>query len=327
MRKHEIAGVRLLALKALAFAAPFALFGLAMVLVDPFDYFDALRFIDKSHKDETTLRLHDTLRKAIDFEHDPVPNLLLGDSLMNSLRPEMVEPVAKERYFNFSFGGGTIPEVVDAFWFAAEREKLKRVYIGVGFINFSTSQNMNRFPEAVAMLNSPLLYLTNRIVVKSAVFSVWAQLTGEDPRIGRVKGPKEAFWKRQIGESTTAIYRRFQYQPEFVDRLREVSKYCAANGVEVTFVILPTHTDLQEKLEQFELEATYARFKADMKSLGNVIDFNFPNAFTRSVDNFKDPYHVDDPSMVIDAIWGDSDAMEYVRRYPATSESGGRETK
>lgn len=315
--KEELGAVRRLALKSLAFFLPFGLFLLALMAVDPFNYFGISHVVDQEAKEKTAFRLHDTLRKGIEFERTPIPNILLGDSLMNMVRSEMVESTTQEPYFNFSFGGGTIPEVIDAFWFADEHVDLDRVYIGVGFINFSVTQNMNRFPEATAMLANPLLYLTNRVVIKSAAYSLWSSVTGVDPGVGRPKGSKEAFWKQQIGGSTTALYRRFKYQGDFVEGLREIATHCAANGIQLTFVILPTHTDLQEKIHDFDLEATYDRFHRDVLSLGNVIDFNFPNDFTRSKENFKDPYHVSDPSMVIEAIWGGNAPEEFFRRYDA----------
>jgi hypothetical protein len=80
-------------------------------------------------------------------------------------------------------------------------------------------------------------------------------------------------------------------------------------------VILPTHTDLQKKLPEFELEATYARFHRDIVSIGKTLDFNFPNTFTRDVSNFRDPYHVEDPAVLIEAIWGSDARAELFRRY------------
>ena len=302
-------------MKALVFSLPFVFSALMIVAIDHFNYFGISHLVDQSDKERTAFRLHDTLRKAIEFEQDPAPNVLFGDSLMNALRSEMVESVTGEKYFNFSFGGGTIPEAMDAFWFADGHSDLDRVFIGVGFINFSTSQNMNRFPEATAMLDNPLLYLTNRIVIKSAMYSLWADITGIDPGVGRPTVSKEKYWKRQIGESTTALYRRFRYQSDYIDELRGIARYCSAKGIELTFVILPTHTDLQEKLREFDLEATYDQFHQDIESLGTVIDFNFPDAYTRDAENFKDPYHVADPSMVISAIWGDDKPYEFFRRY------------
>ena len=57
------------------------------------------------------------------------------------------------------------------------------------------------------------------------------------------------------------------------------------------FFIPPTYIELQEKVDQFSLSKEYLIFKADIKSLSNVYDFNYDSPFARNKSNFFDPFH------------------------------------
>jgi len=309
----EIASLRLFLKKGAIFVVPFLLYAALMVALDPFEYFGISHLIDHQIKRKTAGKLHYTLWKSIQFLKDPRPNLLLGDSRMDLVSVSTVEQLTGERYFNFSYGGGTIPEMVDTFWFADRHVELHKVFIGIGFINFNRFQNMNRFTESSAILKNPLLYLTNRIVAKAAVYAVLSQIRGAPLAIEKPPMDREAFWRHQLGPATAAHYNRFKYPPEHLEALRKVAARCAEEGIQLTFVIPPSHVELQAKIAEFGLTKLADRFRRDLRSLGRVVDFDFPNAYTRDRANFSDPYHFHPTPMIVEQMLSDAPDPRYAR--------------
>ncbi len=301
----EVHGFRLFLKKGLLFSIPFLLYAALIVAVDPFNYFGVSPLIDEANKRATASKLHYTLWKTIDFLRDPRPNLILGDSRMGQIQVPSVEKVTGDRYFNFSYGGGTIPELIDTFYFATRHVKVERVYIGASFINFNAFQNRNRFRESQSILDNPLLYLINRIVLRATYHAVLAQWKGETIDVERPNEDRDAFWNHQLGTAIVSHYGRFKYSQEYLESLRELARYCKANGIELTILIPPTHVELQAKIAEFGLTRDADQFNRDMHSLGRVVDMDFDNAFTRNRENFLDPFHTANSETVRDALWGD----------------------
>jgi hypothetical protein len=63
------------------------------------------------------------------------------------------------------------------------------------------------------------------------------------------------------------------------------------NDIKLTFIISPTHIEVQDKVKEFKLEKEYDRFRNDIKSFGDLYDFNWPNVITENKANFLDPLH------------------------------------
>lgn len=301
----EVQAIRLFLKKGFLFSIPFLIYGALIVAVDPFNYFGVSSLIDDANKRTTASKLHYALWKTVDFLRDPKPNLILGDSRMGQIQVPDVEAATGDRYFNFSYGGGTIPELIDTFHFADDHTDVERVYIGVSFINLNAFQNRNRFREAQSILGNPLLYLVNRIVLKAAWYAVLAQYKGETIDVERPDQDRDAFWKHQLTTAIASHYGRFKYSREYMESLRELAQYCKENGIELTFLIPPTHVDLQAKIAEFGLSAEAEEFNRDLRSLGHVIDMDFPNDYTRDRNNFLDPFHTASSQNVRDAFWGE----------------------
>ncbi|NNL66452.1 MAG: hypothetical protein HKP30_09435 [Myxococcales bacterium] len=303
----EIESIRLFLKKGVIFVVPFLLYAAFLVVIDPFTYFNVSHVIDHENKRETAGKLHYALWKSLVFRHDPRPNVFFGDSRMALFRVSIAEELTGEPFYNFSYGAGTIPEMVDTFWFADQHVELERVFFGIGIINYNVFQSMNRVVDSNAILGNPLLYLTNRIVSKAAFYAVAAQLTGSPADIEKPPLAQEAFWRYQLGEPTTANFGLYKRPTEYLARLREVAEYCAEQGIAFTIVIPPSHVDLQAKVAEFDMQEEYDRFLEDMRSLGRVIDFNFPNPFTRDRANFSDPYHFQGANpRLVEAILSDA---------------------
>ena len=295
------------------FVTPFLCYFLMILLVDPFNYFRYSTVISQEAKRLTAGKFHYALWKSIEYKRSPSEYVLFGDSRMGSLDKILISRLSGDQYFNFSFGGGTVSEMVDAFWFSTELADLKSVYLGIGFINFNSFQNMNRFEESNSILDNKLLYLVNKTVLKSAIYSVYVEKTQQKPDVERPSMDKAQFWDSQLHDVTTAFLRNYRYPQEYLTKLQEIATYCSQNDIKLTFIIPPVHTDLLNRFAEFGLEDEQIRFGFDLRKIAPVIDFAFPNSFTQDRANFGDPYHYSVAEVLEYEIWSASERSEISR--------------
>ena len=296
--------VRRLLRRGTLFALPFVVYAAIVVAVDPFNYFAVSQLIDDKYKRDTASAIQYALWRTIQFQRGPKPNVMLGDSRMGQVRSSEIEEMTGEPWFNLSYGGGTIPEMSQTFHWAAGLTKLEKVVVGVSLINMNVYQNQDRFRESQAILANPLLYLINRNVLRAGYLGVISQMTGEVIRPERPPADPEAFWKIQIGDAIATHYGRYRYSTEHFEKLRELAQYCAEHGIALTFVIPPTHVELQAKIAEFGLTETAEAFLRDLRTLAPVIDMDFPNWFTADRANFNDPFHTGHSLVLQEAIFG-----------------------
>jgi hypothetical protein len=225
------------------------------------------------------------------FARNPSPYLLLGDSRMNAVKTERIRELKGDDYFNLAYGGATLHEIVSSFWFASRRVALRRVYIGLNFNLYTDFEILDRTAEVLRLESSPASYFISRTVLAASVNCALAQWFHLDRQIGVVKVDRNAFWQVQLGPITEGFYTRHAYPKRYHEELEKITRHIKAHGAEVTFVIFPTHTDLQNRVKDFHLEQEYNRFKQDLSELATTYDFDYPNELTSNKDNFLDPYH------------------------------------
>jgi hypothetical protein len=309
----ELQEVKKFLVKVCFIILPFSVYLFGIAIIDPFNYFGVSHIIDNKYKEQSSAKFHYTLWKSVEFKKSPSDYVLFGDSRMAAIDTVSVRNITGKPFYNFSFGGGTIPEMIDAFWFADKHANLKEVYFGIGFINFNKVQSMNRFIESSSMINNPMLYLINKIVLKSAAYNVFIKLSGEEVDVERPSLSRDIFWTATLGDPTTALLRRFEYPDAFIIELKKVVKYCEDNDIKMTFIIPPIHVDLQNKFSEFGLLEQKNVFNSELRNLGKVIDFAFVNGFTENRDNFSDPYHPNTKgtSIFVNEVWRHNNNREY----------------
>ena len=274
------------------FSIPFWLYSLFILSTDPFNYFGISHVIPDELKLDTAARLDPCFWKMNQFNARPVPNILLGDSRMVALRSETIKQITGLDYFNFAYGGGTLQEAVDTFWFAQNRLPLKSVYIGVNLNVYNDYNDRRRTQLLTAVRRNPALYFMNRTVLQSAAYALYSWLSHTDLKIGIPRLDREAFWQDQLGAVTAGYYSPYARPTRYIEDLWKISDFAKANRIELTFVIFPTHVDLQNRIHDFHLENQNASLRKDLGMMAPTYDFDYPNSLTIPRDNFLDPYHV-----------------------------------
>lgn len=225
---------------------------------------------------------------------------------MMSMPEDTITQRTGVEFTNLAYGGGTLREAIDTFWLIADRTELKQVYIGINFNLYSANNSRNRVLEVTSALHNPLLYFTNLNVIHATRLILADRFFSAKHTVGAPQMSPEAFWERQLNVTTRLFYQNYRYSAEFLQDLTEIAAYCSGHGVELAFVIFPSHVDLQEQVGIYHLEDAYERYKADLAGITRVYDFDYRNPFTQDRSNFKDPYHVTAQAEheILEGVWG-----------------------
>jgi len=285
-------------------AAPLVFIVSLNFLIDPFNHNNLFDIGLK--KDKVSQIANSRLYKLIAFERDPVPNILLGDSRLFFLDTHAIEKESGQRFFNFAYGGGTLNESTDTFWRASKQVKLRSVYIGINFNLFNKNNSMNLVPEMEALSHNPAKYYSSLYIAKISLFNLIYRFTGWNFAYPKLK-KKQELWKDQLGPATDGFYSRYTYPETYVRELKKIKAYCDRNGVELVFLIPPTHVDLQNKAREYKLEKQFEDYKKVLASISTTVDYDFPNEWTKNRALFRDPYHANARviSLIIREVWGD----------------------
>ena len=97
------------------------------------------------------------------FAQDPQPNIILGDSRMAHFDMELVNEVSGERWANVSYGGASLEESIDEFYYLYQTYPgLKKVVLGVSFYTLNANyRTANRMATIETQLKNPAAYMFN----------------------------------------------------------------------------------------------------------------------------------------------------------------------
>jgi len=283
---------------------PFAVLGAFVAYIDPFCLFRT-PFIAPEVKQKSAFPLNICLAKLIEFQQKPSPNILLGDSRMGLISSSEIEDVGGPKYLNMSYGGASLNEEADTFWTANESVPLKSVVLGIGFSQYNDYNFTNRTEPAMAIIDSPLLYFTNRTVLKAAWYTVGLRYFGSDPKLGQPRITREQLWAEEL-QTHSNWSERYLAPTRYHARLEEIARYSHQHGIDLRFLIYPGHADLQAIPHRWGRDREYLQFKRDLARMGRLYDFDVPNELTSDADNYKDPVHFRQPiaRRIIAEIWG-----------------------
>jgi hypothetical protein len=132
------------------------------------------------------------------------------------------------------------------------------------------------------------------------------KFTGKITQIERPPMNRKRFWTYSLNIPTRRYYSNYKYPKLWYDDLREISEFCRDNDINLKIIILPTHTQLQAKVQGYDLAEEYEAYIQDLAKLAAIYNFNVKNHWTEDKNNFEDPRHFK-PKMareLIREIWG-----------------------
>lgn len=299
--------MRKLSKKIAVFCAPFAVVFFLFFLFEPFDYF-GLRG-DATYLSKPLSSMRALLR-------DRPEKIILGDSRMANLSVDYIEELTGERYEMLGFGGSTLGECVELFWFAAERTELKTVYFEVTFYTVDDDLSAGRIPRVERQTENAWEFTRDfnnwleainaaKMKGKNLLAGLlnrpeWVEYPEDPTRFDSEAPPPERgeryrknledyaeLLRGTIGEAWTV-------NPETYSKLQEIVDYCGENGIELIFVFPPIQESVQTLvIEPLGIDGEYQAFKRWLIERATVYDMEFVSAFSRDESNFFDGFHLE----------------------------------
>jgi hypothetical protein len=289
--------------KLLFFFIPFVLYIILVILADPYNYWNNCGIIPIEVKMKVSRELNGRLWKIVQFKRTPKPDIMLGDSRVDIIDSERIKELTGKDYYNFGCPSATLEEIIETFWYASERVKLENVIIGCSFNLYNKYNNKNLI-KATFESSGVVQYILNGANIKAMAVCFYRMATETGADISAPDMDADAFWIEKLEGPSARFYKLYKYPDNYYTELKEIADYCEANHINLQFFIPPTHTDLQKQVSKYSLIKEDERFRSDLRSLGNVIDFDYENWLTSDRAHFSDPFHIETSldTIVINAL-------------------------
>ncbi len=280
------------AVHAAAFALLPAIYVGTVALVDPFGFFGFSRTLaEPVVRTRVAKAINPTLLSLSEFRRRPAPNVLLGDSRMASLRADAVSRQMGKPVANLAYGGASMQEMIDSFWFATRFTKLESVTFGLTLDAYNDYNILRRTDAMESMISNPLLYFTNRNVLTATWYTLLARgWPGMVPALDKVTADRETYWRYVLDEQQLT-FSRWRAPRRYAAELQRVALWCSEHGVRLTFVRFPTHRDVEAIVTANGLGESAVQMKRDLEHLARLVDFGPRTEITNERANYNDPVH------------------------------------
>jgi hypothetical protein len=268
---------------------PFAAYMVIIFIVDPFNYLNLSGRGDREVREDISQQVEPHLFRIIEFENHPRNNIVLGDSRSNGL----FSKINSDQWSNLAYGGGSLQEMIETFWWTVEVTEIDTVIMGLNLNLYNRYNKRFWVKETLERRKNFFSYAFTRYTFQATFLILKSYVTTEKVRLDKPQASKEEFWQFIVKERATKFYEQFGYPDEYYKELKKISEYCSANTIKLIFWIPPTHTDFQKRKTDFRLDMLDERFVSDLKTLGELYDFDYPSELTSDMDDYRDPMHFD----------------------------------
>ena len=315
-------------LKILIFSFPAIVYCLIIVISDPYNYFNVVRIMNNDLKSlnffrsEKTIVLGNMLFKIHNFNRNPCPNIILGDSRAGHLSKDTIYKLTGINYFNFGIPGGSYKTIIHLFWFAESKIKLKNVYITIGLHNYVKNWGKDLYCEAMAMDKNIYPYFTAPLLVNEAFYhlkiflnnKIYTPLFSQKNK-KKGNGKYKIIWRKVISQKDWDEKNAFRknnfirwhtHPDDILDSLTKIAEYCKKNDIKLVFIMVPYQEDFYKTVKVAKLEEEMLRYRRDFCNLGEVFDFDYENEITQDRSLFRDLFHANDSvySIMCEEIFG-----------------------
>ena len=273
-------------LNSLYFIIPFTLYLFIILIINPYNYRN-YKFISANRINEIAESVEPHLYRIISYENNPTKNILLGDSRTNGL----AHHINSSEWSNLAYGGGSLKEIIQTFWWAKDIVALDTVVIGINLNLYNKYNKRFWVEETLALKKNFFSYAFSKYTFNATFITVKSFFSKEKINLHKPSRNKEEFWEFQLDETATKFYKQFDYSQEYYNELNKISSFCKENNINLIFWIPPTHIEFQKRKKDFGLEEYDKKFISDLQSLGELYDFDIDSEITRNKEDYGDPMH------------------------------------
>ena len=245
------------------------------------------------------------------YENDMTDNVILGDSRMAHFDMELVEEVSDEAWSNVSYGGASLDESIDEFYYLYElNPDIQNVVFGVSFYTLNNNyRTVNRMATVKTQLENPAAYLFNLeyninalTVFKDEVLLGLPDVeeTAEHTPDEYVDENGEALPFRSdlidyAENSLAPVCENYAVNEAALERLLELAAFCEEHGVNFTVVFPPMDESVRVLVAQPNgIDDTMADVLARLADAGvRVLDYEWENDPGYPDTAYYDGFHLD----------------------------------
>lgn len=245
------------------------------------------------------------------YENDMTDNVILGDSRMAHFDMELVEEVSGEAWSNVSYGGASLDESIDEFYYLYElNPDIQNVVFGVSFYTLNNNyRTVNRMATVKTQLENPAAYLFNLEYNINAltVFKDEVLLGLPDVEETAEHTPDEYVdenggalpFRRDLMEyaqnSLAPVCENYAVNEAALERLLELAAFCKEHGVNFTVVFPPMDESVRVLVAQPNgIDGTMADVLARLADAGvRVLDYEWENDPGYPDTAYYDGFHLD----------------------------------
>lgn len=266
---------------------PVILWCILFVAFEPYNYWGLLQ----TDRTSTTSMPLARMRKAM---RDGYENILLGDSRTSHFHPGYIEKATGIAYCNLGFGGATLQEEIDLFWWAAERQPVKKVMLQTGFWTINESYNLDRINALKDIADNPMRFISTMNYHTEALKQMkeWLKNAPDIPPV--YTDEERAENKRYYAEKI--IYpgvKDFRIDWDRIAQLKEIAEYCSENDIEFVVILPPLDSSIWDLvIAPLGLEKQMNEYKQAISQFAVVYDMEYPemDAYPSAV--FDDGFHL-----------------------------------
>ena len=303
--------VKILLRKGGVFILPIIAWICIVIVVDPFNYFNVSNIISEKTKEKSAQQINSLLYNTVNFKNNPTNSIIIGDSRIRKLPTEEIKQLTGDDYYTLYSNAAKLNEIIDLFWFSdsiwfsTDSTNLENVIIGINFNLYNQYSYSNRVADVKKLLDNKFIYIFNGSILETVYLALKNEFFGFKPN--KKKSKKES-WDHIIKTIAKNHYSKYKHPKETLLRLEKIGVYCKTNNINLILLIVPHYKEFHNRLVKFDLVDEEENFKNDIKNIGRVIDFDFPNSITNCKSCFSDPIHTTDSisEIIVDEIFSDS---------------------
>lgn len=245
------------------------------------------------------------------YENDMTDNVILGDSRMAHFDMELVEEVSGKAWSNVSYGGASLDESIDEFYYLYElNPDIQNVVFGVSFYTLNNNyRTVNRMATVKMQLENPAAYLFNLEYNINAltVFKDEVLLGLPDVEETAEHTPDEYVDENggalpfrsdliDYAENSLApVCENYAVNEAALERLLELAAFCEEHGVNFTVVFPPMDESVRVLVAQPNgIDDTMADVLARLADAGvRVLDYEWENDPGYPDTAYYDGFHLD----------------------------------
>lgn len=278
--------------KLIALFLPFIILLGAFIYYEPYDYFGL-------YNDNRGFSNPNPIPRVRSFLNHPDKTIIL----IGSSRTAYLDMQTVSEYLdidsspaNLAFGGASLKEQIDLFWFAVEERSVTEVYFDLSFYSFNKNYAYDRVIPVIQESEDFFMYFKNEEVQKQTRETIKNIFLSKDNSAQRPVRERTAEQKAaDMQEDAQTIYNvcsTYVFDNERLADLVEMAKYCEKNSIKLIFMCPPLYQTIwNQVIYPLDLNQYLEKYKTELSQYAPVYDMEYVSPAVLRYDDFTDGFH------------------------------------